>query len=177
MSRDLRLDTTYPHPPDLVWQAIATRDALAAWLMPNDFEPRVGHRFTFRTDPAPGFDGVVHCEVITCDPPRTLSYHWRGGPIDTVVTYTLEPVPGGTRLHFVQSGFSGLKAQLVRLMLGSGWKKMARTTLPATLDRLAGHDDAPTPDADCRGWGVGRLLAPIIGRLPGRSRSDRSSSP
>jgi hypothetical protein len=31
--------------------------------MPNDFEPRVGHRFTFRTDPVPahGFDGIVRC--------------------------------------------------------------------------------------------------------------------
>lgn len=30
----------------------------------NDFEPRIGHRFQFRTEPAPGFDGVVNCEVL-----------------------------------------------------------------------------------------------------------------
>ena len=26
--------------------------------MPNDFRPMVGHRFTFTTEPQPGFDGA-----------------------------------------------------------------------------------------------------------------------
>jgi uncharacterized protein YndB with AHSA1/START domain len=57
---ELRLEATYPHPPERVWQAITDPRALEAWLMPNDFRPVVGHTFTFRTDPAPGFDGIVH---------------------------------------------------------------------------------------------------------------------
>ena len=69
--------------------ALTDRAALAAWLMPNDFLPEVGHRFAFRTKPAPGFDGTVHCEVLTVDPPRELAYSWVGGGIDTVVRFTL----------------------------------------------------------------------------------------
>jgi uncharacterized protein YndB with AHSA1/START domain len=76
---ELRLEATYPHPQERVWQAITDSRALAAWLMPNDFEPVVGHRFTFRTEPAPGFDGIVHCEVLRVEPPRLLSFTWKGG--------------------------------------------------------------------------------------------------
>ena len=32
---------------------------LAAWLMENDIRPVVGHRFTFRAQPTPGWNGVV----------------------------------------------------------------------------------------------------------------------
>jgi hypothetical protein len=40
--------------------------------MPNDLESRVGHQFTFRTDPVPvhGFDGIVRCEVLELVPAR-----------------------------------------------------------------------------------------------------------
>ncbi len=74
MSRTLRFEVLYPHPPERVWRALTDRRMLAEWLMPNDFEPRLGHRFTFRTDPAPGFDGTVRCQVIELDEPRRLSY-------------------------------------------------------------------------------------------------------
>jgi uncharacterized protein YndB with AHSA1/START domain len=36
---------------------------------------------------------------------RKLSYRWRVGEMDTVVTFTLESMPFGTRLSLVQSGF------------------------------------------------------------------------
>jgi catechol 2,3-dioxygenase-like lactoylglutathione lyase family enzyme len=42
----------YPHPADRVWAALTSSEALAAWFMPNDFEPAVGHRFTFQAKPA-----------------------------------------------------------------------------------------------------------------------------
>ena len=58
MTEAIRTDSFFPHPPEKVWRALTDPQLLAAWLMPNDFEPRVGHRFTFRTDPVPahGFD-------------------------------------------------------------------------------------------------------------------------
>ena len=31
------------HPIERVWRALTDREALAQWLMPNDFEPVVGH--------------------------------------------------------------------------------------------------------------------------------------
>jgi uncharacterized protein YndB with AHSA1/START domain len=93
MKRDLRFEQTYPYPVERVWEAITDSAAMSDWLMPNDFVPRIGHKFRFQTKPARGFDGIVHCEVIALDPPRRLAFTWKGGGIDTVVTFTLEPVP------------------------------------------------------------------------------------
>jgi len=42
-------------PQEKVWSALTDRQSLSQWLMPNNFEPRVGHKFEFRTKPAPGF--------------------------------------------------------------------------------------------------------------------------
>ena len=48
-------------PSEQVWRAITDSATLAEWMFPNDFEPRVGHRFTFRVpgNPKVNFDGLV----------------------------------------------------------------------------------------------------------------------
>ena len=81
MKRDLRFEELYPYPIDRVWEAITDPAAISDWLMPTDFAPRLGHKFQFRTKPEPG-------------PPRRLAYTWKGGGIDTVVTFMLQPAPG-----------------------------------------------------------------------------------
>jgi uncharacterized protein YndB with AHSA1/START domain len=135
MPRDLRFDIRYPYPPALVWEALTDPKAIREWLMENDFEARVGHRFRFRTKPAPGFDGIVHCEVLEVDPPRRLRYSWRGGPIDTMVTFTLAPDGDGTRLQLDHTGFRGAHALLVSFILGSGWKGgILKRSLPRVLE-------------------------------------------
>lgn len=130
MKREIRVRMTYPHPPEAVWEALTDPVAIADWLMPNDFLPKVGHRFTMRTKPAPGFDGTVHCEVLVIDKPRRLSYSWKGGGIDTVVTFTLERIKNGTALMLEQTGFQGLRAIAISYILEKGWKKKI---LPASL--------------------------------------------
>jgi uncharacterized protein YndB with AHSA1/START domain len=97
-----------PHPPQKVWRALTDPVLLAEWLLPVAglaLEP--GAAFTFRTQPQPGWDGVVHCRMLDVEPHRTISYTWATGDmaIDTVVTFTLEPTASGTRLSLVQSGF------------------------------------------------------------------------
>ena len=53
----------------------------------------------------------------------------------TTVTWTLEPTgDGGPRLILEHTGFKGLGGMFLRWMLGSGWKSMLRTSLPAVLD-------------------------------------------
>jgi uncharacterized protein YndB with AHSA1/START domain len=99
-----------PQPPEQVWGAITHRDALAEWMFPNDFEPRVGHHFTFRVPPKPeaNFDGLtVHCEVLECEPSSRLVFSWSAGGavVDTRVSFLLEPEGSGTRLVFEHSGF------------------------------------------------------------------------
>lgn len=96
MTRTIRREVRFPQPREKVWEALATSEALADWMYPNDFEPRVGHRFTFRVPPKPdvGFDGIaVQCEVLECEPPHRLAFSWTaGGPVvDTRVSFRLEP--------------------------------------------------------------------------------------
>ena len=149
MKADIDASVVYPHPVDRVWAALTSSEALAAWLMPNDFQPAVGHRFTLRTKPAPGFDGIVRCEVLELDPPQRMVWSWAGGNIDTTVTFTLEPAgPGGTRLRMHQAGFHGLGAQLTRRILAGGWPRILGQRLPACLDQLAGSGTGPV-SVDC----------------------------
>ncbi len=135
--REIRRSVFYPHPREVVWRALTDRDALAAWLMPNDFEPTLGHRFEFRTKPAPGFDGIVRCEVLELAPPRRMVWSWRGGQLDTRVTFELEEVARGTELRLTHSGFEGAAPALVSVILSRGWASMFRGTLAEVLDRIA----------------------------------------
>ncbi|MGF1665095.1 MAG: SRPBCC domain-containing protein [Acidimicrobiia bacterium] len=125
----------YDADPEELWELVATSEGLAEWLMPNDFAPVVGHRFTFTDTPRPPFyDGLVGCEVLELDPPRLLTISWAGGPVDTVVTFRLVPLGSGrTRLELTHTGFSGLKAGIVRAILGLGWSRLLRRHIPRAL--------------------------------------------
>jgi uncharacterized protein YndB with AHSA1/START domain len=143
MKADIDFTVVYPHPVERVWAALTSADALAAWLMPNDFEASPGHRFTFRTKPAPGFDGIVRCQVLELDPPRRMVWSWQGGQIDTTVTFTLERAgQDRTSLRMHQTGFDGLGAQLTRRILAGGYPRILGQLLPAYLDRLAASEKA-----------------------------------
>lgn len=136
MTRNLRFEVVYPHSVDSVWHAITDSEALAEWLMPNDFRAELRHRFTFQTHPAPGFDGVIQCKVVECDPPRRLAYTWAASNgIDTLVRFSLEPFgASSTRLVLEHNGFAGLQGLLLSFILSAGWKKkILRTRLPEYL--------------------------------------------
>jgi uncharacterized protein YndB with AHSA1/START domain len=109
MTRTIQRELTFPQPREEVWQAIVNSDTLAQWMYSNNFEPRVGHRFTFQVPPNPKtkFDGItIQCEVLECDPPHQLTYAWAAGALtNTRVTFRLEPNGTGTRLFFEHAGF------------------------------------------------------------------------
>jgi uncharacterized protein YndB with AHSA1/START domain len=132
---EIVFEVTYHHAPERVWNALTDSAALAAWLMPNDFAPHVGHHFTFRTQPQLGFDGIVRCEVLEVDAPRRLVYSWQGGPLrqPTTVIWTLRAVPEGTHLRLEHAGFTGMSGAVVRRLLGRGWRGLLRQSLPGQL--------------------------------------------
>ena len=105
MGQALKLDVFYPHPPERVWRVLTHRQALAAWLMENDFEPCLGHKFQFYNPLLPGLE-VIDCEVIALDAPKRLVYTWqeRQMPHPSIVTWTLDPVQGGTQLKLEHRG-------------------------------------------------------------------------
>ena len=111
MSETVVLDFELKSPIERVWHALTDSATLSKWMLfkSNDFQPVVGHAFQLRD--APGFDGVIDCEVIEVNKPHRLSYSWVTSgesdlPHSTVVTWTLTEAEGGvTRLHLEQSGF------------------------------------------------------------------------
>lgn len=140
ISASITHDLYFAYPPERVWRALTDREAIARWLMPNDFEPRVGHQFTFQTTPMPAlnFDGVCHAEVTACEPPRLLAYTWVGGALRTLVTYRLEPEGDGTRLHFEHSGFDlSDPIQQASYRGLQGWSASLDVALRREVDALA----------------------------------------
>lgn len=73
--------------------------------MKNDFEPVIGWRFQFRSEPVQNWNGVIDCEVLVVDSLKQLSYTWSSLGLDFVVLWTLTPAEGGTHVRMEQSGF------------------------------------------------------------------------
>jgi len=107
--RSLVVERVFPHPPEKLWRALTQSTLLAQWMMSNDFEPTIGHKFQFRRDPMPNWNGIVDCEVLIVEPFQRLSYNWGVGGAESglqwVVLWTLTPADGGTHVRMEQSGF------------------------------------------------------------------------
>lgn len=143
MTESIRRELHVPQSPEQVWRALTDSAALAEWMYPNDFEPRVGHRFMFRVleNPRADFDGIVHCEVLECEPPSRLVFSWSGRPgIVLRVSYRLEPAGEGTRVLFEQSGFDLSQPWGKQSLRGAeaGWTRMLGQ-LPAAVAGLTAN--------------------------------------
>lgn len=107
----LVVERLMPHRAEKIWRALTQGPLIEEWLMANDFEPKVGHRFTLRSTPSPHWNGVLDCEVLTVEPVHRLSYTWNASGAEardglkTVVTWTLQEADGGTMVRMEQSGF------------------------------------------------------------------------
>jgi uncharacterized protein YndB with AHSA1/START domain len=94
------------HSPEKVWRALTDPVLLTEWLLPViELKLEPGAAFTFKTQPQPGWDGIVNCRFLEIEAHRKLSWSWIVGDIDTVATFTLTPTASGTRLSLVHSGF------------------------------------------------------------------------
>lgn len=132
-SHAITVEKVLPYPSDRIWRTLTRSELIGKWLMPNDFEPVVGRRFSFRSKPMGDWDGVVHCEVLDCEPPRLLRYSWKGGSdanpaygsrLDSVVTWTLTQVDGGTHVRMVHDGFVFPGNQFAYDAMSPGWGRV-----------------------------------------------------
>lgn len=125
-------DQFLPYTPAQVWKALTTPELIARWLMPNDFQLKVGHHFTFQNVPIPNvkFGGTVYCEVLDFEPERWLSFSWvdRGeeNGLNSTVTWRLEPEGEGTHLYLEHAGFDPNHPlqQLGYQMMSKGWNRL-----------------------------------------------------
>ncbi|MFZ0814609.1 MAG: SRPBCC domain-containing protein [Candidatus Sulfotelmatobacter sp.] len=104
-TRTVVVEREMPHPPEKIWRALTQGALIEEWLMKNDFQLVVGHRFSFRATPVPTWSGVIDCEVLVVEPNSRLSYSWGTMGSKSVVAWTLTPTAGGTHLRMEQSGF------------------------------------------------------------------------
>jgi len=104
-TRTLVMEREMPHPPAKIWRALTEASLINEWLMSNDFLPVVGHKFTFRSKPVPGWNGIIDSEVLVVEPNSRLIYSWGTMGMESAVTWTLTPTPGGTHVRMEQSGF------------------------------------------------------------------------
>ena len=139
--RAVLVERVLPHPPEKIWRALTQAPLIADWLMENDFQPVVGHRFQLRTAPMPHWNGVVDCEVLAVEPCRRLAYRWdtsgagATGGLRTVVTWLLTPVAGGTSVRMEQAGFRPEEEANYR-GAAHGWQRFVDG-----LERVAGGLD------------------------------------
>lgn len=141
--RELVHDWQFPQKPGIVWEYLTKAELLTQWLMQNDIQPVVGHKFNFHTQPMPqaGFNGIVDCEVIEVVPQQKLSYSWKGGDgsgnysLDTILTWTLTATPdGGTNLHMVHAGFKTPENDITFMIMNEGWGKHIQSRLGNLLN-------------------------------------------
>lgn len=131
--RSIIVERDMAHPAEQIWRALTQSTLIEEWLMKNDFQPVVGHSFNFRAQPVMGWNGVTDCEVLECVPYQRLVYTWNASGeqahdgLKSIVTWTLTPHNGGTRVRMEQSGFRPQDDSGYRGM-GGGW--------PRILERL-----------------------------------------
>jgi len=106
-TRTVIVERDFAFPPERLWRALTQPHLIEGWLMKNDFDAQVGHRFNLRGD----WGGVLDCEVLAVEPNRSLSYTWNHAHddaafnLDSVVTFTLTLTGAGTHLRMEQTGF------------------------------------------------------------------------
>lgn len=126
MKLDLQFDEVFECPVDAVWSAITDSRLLARWLMDNDFEPRVGHKFTLRDPPTSTWGGRVACEVLELEPPRRMVWSWNAGIDDEVETrLVFELRQDGARTHLLFRHEGEGTAERVG-SLDTGWSRRMR---------------------------------------------------
>jgi uncharacterized protein YndB with AHSA1/START domain len=134
-TQQIVVDEVFPHAVEVLWKTLTTAELMGQWLMkPTGFAPAKGNRFTFQTTPAGAWDGVIHCEVLEATPGERLVHTWVGGDesntgygsrLDTVVTWSLTKVDGGTRVRLAHAGFTSKNDYAYRNM-SEGWPKVVQ---------------------------------------------------
>ena len=123
MQKEIKHIWHFNQSPQEVWAYLTRPELLEQWLTKTDFQPIVGHKFSF-------FDKsgkVISCQVLGVNPPVHLSYSWQAysaqtkQPFDSKVVWTLVPEQSGTELQLVHNGFTALEDYIAH---NDGWTRL-----------------------------------------------------
>jgi uncharacterized protein YndB with AHSA1/START domain len=119
-TRTLVIERVFPHPPEKLWRALTENPLIAQWLLKNDFEPVVGRKFQFRSEPVPNWDGVIDCEVLIVDHLKRLSYSWSSLGLESVVLWTLTPARAAPTFAWSSPASVPISRQLIKVQNTAG---------------------------------------------------------
>jgi uncharacterized protein YndB with AHSA1/START domain len=126
-------------PVSRVWRALTDHQEFGAWFRVRLDGPFVPGQVSRGHITYPGYEHVRWEAVVQAiEPERRFSFTWHPYAVDpkadygqeppTLVEFTLEPIPTGTRLRIVESGFDRLPAhrrdEAFRMNEG-GWSAQA----------------------------------------------------
>ena len=108
-------------PVERVWRAITDHREFGAWFQVNLEGPFVPGQHTRGRITHPGYEHVVMDVLVRMmEAPRRFEFEWHPFAVDpsvdysseprTLVQFRLEPIPTGTRLYAVESGFDRIPA-------------------------------------------------------------------
>lgn len=112
-------------PVEKVWSLVSTSEGIAAWFMPNNFEPVLGHEFVLHAGPY----GEAPCKVLELEPPQLLAFSWTK---DWIVRIELKDLEDKTEVHLYHQGWDADKVTefgqphtAIRDNMDSGWTGIA----------------------------------------------------
>ncbi|MGV3616902.1 MAG: SRPBCC family protein [Fimbriimonas sp.] len=129
METQIRFDFELPQTPAQVWAALTDSASLRDWLMPNDFEPTLGHRFRFWSSA----DQTIRCQIADLLEDVLLAYWWDDGESDepSLVTWRLTPTDGGTRVQMAHTHFDSLP--VTTLENAQNWRSALSRFVPVVF--------------------------------------------
>jgi uncharacterized protein YndB with AHSA1/START domain len=122
---EIRKTVVLNAPIEKVWKAVSTSEGIAAWWMPNTFEPAVGCEFVLRA----GAYGDSPCKVTEVEPPHRVGFDWGK---DWHLTFELKALAEGkTEFTLIHSGWDAAKSTefgqphtAVREIMSDGWEQI-----------------------------------------------------
>ncbi|MBJ8028348.1 SRPBCC domain-containing protein [Bacillus cereus group sp. N21] len=134
--QDIKQTVIFEAPIQKVWNAVSTSEGIASWFMPNDFEPKVGHKFHVQSPFGPS-----PCKVLEIDEPHRLSFSW-----DTdgwVVSFILKDLGGKTEFILIHGGWkqadtilpkANEKSSVIRDRMAGGWVAIVNEKLKKVVE-------------------------------------------
>ncbi|WCK56079.1 SRPBCC domain-containing protein [Aneurinibacillus sp. Ricciae_BoGa-3] len=124
-------------PIQKVWEAVSSSEGIAAWFMPNDFQPKIGYEFHLQSPFGPS-----PCKVLELDPPNRLSFAW--DVEGWVVSFELQDLNGKTQFTLTHSGWGApdaiapkaqQKNSIIRDTMNGGWEKIVHVRLKQAVEK------------------------------------------